>query len=201
MLHLICEFNVILVSVWAILDSLWRWTRFRDIRVTEPCTHKYWGLHYYVGLLALILWYFHVGEIVLPTVWYNFTTLTGTLLCWLGWLLTWWGRCALFSFWSASVYPVIDSLRVQRGPYFWLRHPIYFGESIFFLGISLFLSNVLAFLLIFVCLSLYNVYRSRCEKLTAKNFGYAIERTNDIMEENRAATQSQRHENPRGCIL
>lgn len=163
MLEAFCNANVILVLVWAIADSVWRWFRYDGRKDARHCNHRYWGAHYYVGIAGLAFWHFQIGEIALSHSMVPIVIVMGTALCWLGWLFTWWSRRCLASSWSASAYPVLE--KVQNGPYSYFSHPIYVGETIMFLGLGLFSRNIIFFLLVFIGLTSYNYVRARCEAI------------------------------------
>lgn len=60
--------------------------------------------------------------------------LVGVALLWAGVLFAIWARTTLGRNWSAVVQVKQDHELVERGPYRWVRHPIYTGLLMAFLG-------------------------------------------------------------------
>lgn len=69
-----------------------------------------------------------------PTIW---VPLLGVLLVWAGVLFCCWARLVLGRNWSAVVQVKRDHELIVRGPYRWVRHPIYTGLLMAFLGTAL----------------------------------------------------------------
>lgn len=69
-----------------------------------------------------------------PTDW---VPLLGVLLVWAGVLFCCWARVVLGRNWSAVVQVKRDHELIVRGPYRWVRHPIYTGLLLAFLGTAL----------------------------------------------------------------
>lgn len=69
-----------------------------------------------------------------PTAW---LPLLGVLLVWGGVLFCCWARVVLGRNWSAVVQVKQDHELIVRGPYRWVRHPIYTGLLLAFLGTAL----------------------------------------------------------------
>jgi protein-S-isoprenylcysteine O-methyltransferase Ste14 len=67
--------------------------------------------------------------------------LLGVLLVWTGVLFAIWARATLGRNWSASVEVKQEHELVERGPYRWVRHPIYTGLLLALLGSTLFLGE------------------------------------------------------------
>ncbi|HEX5306181.1 MAG TPA: isoprenylcysteine carboxylmethyltransferase family protein [Dyella sp.] len=99
---------------------------------------KYW-LPLMVGTALVLPW--RGGDDTLlrarfapPQLW---LPLLGVLLLWAGVAFAIWARATLGRNWSAVVQVKRDHELVERGPYRWVRHPIYTGLLMAFLGTAL----------------------------------------------------------------
>lgn len=86
----------------------------------------------------------NLGDILLPVS--QVTTMTGLAIACLGLWIAIWARRALGRNWSASVVVKYDHELVTSGPYAWVRHPIYTGFELMFLGSALVLGTRAAFI-------------------------------------------------------
>lgn len=68
-----------------------------------------------------------------PNLW---LPLLGVLLLWTGVAFAIWARATLGRNWSAVVQVKRDHELIERGPYRWVRHPIYTGLLMAYLGTS-----------------------------------------------------------------
>ena len=107
-----------------------------------------------VALLLLVrrgpIWLF---ERIVPGGWVRYYIAVGLVV--LGLAFSIWARAVLGGNWSGSVTLKVDHELVQRGPYRWIRHPIYTGILAAILGSGLAAGRVyglLAFLLALVSL-------------------------------------------------
>ena len=73
-----------------------------------------------------------------PLLWpHNLTTgVIADVVTFLGLLLTLWARVVLGGNWSSGVAFKEQHELIERGPYAYVRHPIYSGVLLMFLGIS-----------------------------------------------------------------
>ncbi|MBS1842644.1 MAG: isoprenylcysteine carboxylmethyltransferase family protein [Acidobacteria bacterium] len=95
----------------------------------------------------------------------------GLLLTGGGLVFAVWARIALGANWSGTVTIKTGHNLIRRGPYRWIRHPIYTGILISFLGTALLQGEVRAFLgLLLVILALYRKAK-REEKFLSEEFG------------------------------
>lgn len=117
---------------------LWGWRRVKDAKRAEPILPrllKYW--------LPLALGVLLIG----PGAWFQGTWLgsrmypatvivavSGALLTVLGVAFACWARYVLGRNWSSVVQVKQDHQLIQSGPYRWVRHPIYTGLLLAFLG-------------------------------------------------------------------
>jgi protein-S-isoprenylcysteine O-methyltransferase Ste14 len=70
----------------------------------------------------------------------------GLLLTVSGLLVVLWARVILGSNWSGSVTLKEDHELVEKGPYAYVRHPIYSGSLLMFLGTAIIIGNLGGFI-------------------------------------------------------
>jgi len=98
-------------------------------------------------------------------------TIVGLLLTAGGLVFAVWARIALGANWSGTVTIKSGHNLIRRGPYKWIRHPIYTGILISFLGTVLLLGEVRAFCgFALVLLALYRKAK-REERFLSEEFG------------------------------
>ena len=98
-------------------------------------------------------------------------TIIGLLLTLGGLIFAVWARIALGANWSGTVTIKSGHNLIRRGPYRWIRHPIYTGILLSFLGTILLQGEVRAFLgFVFVLLALYRK-AIREERFLSEEFG------------------------------
>ncbi len=98
-------------------------------------------------------------------------TIIGLLLTLGGLIFAVWARIALGANWSGTVTIKSGHNLIRRGPYRWIRHPIYTGILISFVGTILLQGEVRAFLgFVFVLLALYRK-AIREERFLSEEFG------------------------------
>ena len=98
-------------------------------------------------------------------------TIIGLLLTAGGLVFAVWARIALGANWSGTVTIKSGHNLIRRGPYRWIRHPIYTGILLSFLGTILLQGEVRAFVgFAFVLLALYRKAK-REEKFLSEEFG------------------------------
>ena len=117
-------------------------------------------------IIIFVLAYLGIGR--LPT----FVSYIGIVFVILGFGLRQWSIITLGNFFTPVVVIQKNQKLVQNGPYKYIRHPSYTGLFLEILGVGLFLSNWLAFLITIVLLFLSLIYRiSIEEKVLVKAFG------------------------------
>ena len=98
-------------------------------------------------------------------------TIIGLLLTLGGLIFAVWARIALGANWSGTVTIKSGHNLIRRGPYRWIRHPIYTGILLSFLGTILLQGEVRAFVAFaFVLLALYRKAK-REERFLSDEFG------------------------------
>ncbi len=76
---------------------------------------------------------------------------------------------------AGEVKPVLDIL-VKEGPYRIVRHPVYFGLSVAFIGTTIFMRSLPGLICVFLLFLPSAVYRAKLEeKALAEEFGYEWE--------------------------
>lgn len=95
----------------------------------------------------------------------------GLLLALTGLLFAVWARIALGANWSGTVTIKADHSLIRRGPYKWIRHPIYTGILLSFVGTVLLHGEIRAF--VGFALILFALYRKakREERFLSEEFG------------------------------
>ncbi len=128
---------------WFVFIAYWA-IQARAVKSTarsEPASArllKYW-LPLLAGTLLILPWRGAENALlrarfVRPNAW---LPPFGAALVWAGALFAIWARTVLGRNWSAVVQVKRDHELVERGPYRWVRHPIYTGLLLAFLGSAL----------------------------------------------------------------
>ena len=130
-----------------------------------------------LGLAILLpLWYFlWIPLVPLPLRMARSLQAIGLVLYLAGFALVEWGRRTLGRYWGistgAQVRLLDDHELIQGGPYAFVRHPMYFGAWVLFLGLTL-IYPVWAILLLFLSTVIAFAGRARREEAAlAERFG------------------------------
>ncbi|MGB9474712.1 MAG: isoprenylcysteine carboxylmethyltransferase family protein [Candidatus Udaeobacter sp.] len=95
---------------------------------------------------------------------------TGAVLCSCGLALAIWARLILGRNWSGVVTLKEDHELIQRGPYRFVRHPIYTGLQFMFLGTAIALGHLAAFIAVPLVFVSFWIKLSQEELLMLKQF-------------------------------
>jgi protein-S-isoprenylcysteine O-methyltransferase Ste14 len=159
---------------WAIFAIVWFVTAFFAKRTVESSG---WAWRFAVGGVILVwLLLARYGGVLIPIldrpVWLQSLPIqiTADVIVFLGLLITLWARLTLGGNWSANVTFKENHELIERGPYQFVRHPIYSGILLMVLGLMIWFGvwgGFLAFVLIFIGLW----FKARQEeKLLTKHF-------------------------------
>lgn len=134
------NFELGLKLIWGLLIAYWLWSarRVKSTAQSEPALKRF--LMYWLPLIAAIL-------LLGPGPWFGHSLLReqfvphslpvqslGLTLALAGALLAGWSRHLLGSNWSSVVQVKHGHELIERGPYRRIRHPIYAGLLLLFLG-------------------------------------------------------------------
>lgn len=103
------------------------------------------------------------------------TAILGIALFFVGLGLYFASRLYLGRFFSEKVRIRSDHKLITKGPYRYIRHPIYAGEMLYFLSIPLIFSSIYDFVIMLAIIPML-LYRIRCEeKVPSSKFGQEYE--------------------------
>jgi protein-S-isoprenylcysteine O-methyltransferase Ste14 len=132
--------NLLIVGCWVIFVAYWVVSAFSQKATAEKSS---WlsSLSYRVPLAlgGFLLWFpaFHspLNLVLIPGT--DWARVCGVIFCVIGLLLTSWSRRTLGANWSSEVAFKQGHELVQRGPYRFVRHPIYTGILLMSLGTAI----------------------------------------------------------------
>ncbi|MEO8365405.1 MAG: isoprenylcysteine carboxylmethyltransferase family protein [Pseudoxanthomonas sp.] len=153
------EFSAALRITWCVVLFYWLWSARRakpSIQI-ESLGKRLFA--YWLPLLVAVLllgpgeWFGHglLREQFVPHS--SAVESAGLALCIAGAFLACWSRYLLGSNWSGTVQLKQDHELIERGPYQWIRHPIYSGLLLLFLGNAIMVGDwrgLLAVAIVFV---------------------------------------------------
>src|SRR5437773_10230059 len=107
-----------------------------------------------------------------PLLWpHNLTTgVIADVVTFLGLLLTLWARVVLGGNWSSNVAFKEQHELIERGPYAYVRHPIYSGTLLMLLGFVIFRGTVTGFVLFALAVVVVSLKAKKEEELLTKHF-------------------------------
>lgn len=119
-------------------------------------------------LLIVPNWGPHMNRQILPHT--AFLNMLSVILCVCGLVFTIWARKTLAGNWSSDVTFKHDHELIRRGPYRLVRHPIYTGLLVMFLGTAIFIGQVRGvFSLLVIALGFW-IKLSQEERLMLQHF-------------------------------
>lgn len=140
-------YDRIIKAIWAAFALYWLWSA---LRVKAPERREPWPLRFAKYWLPLIV----AGAFLGPGDAYggwlklrllpesDWIRLLGCALALAGVLLAIWSRRMLGANWSVAVQLKRGHELVERGPYRWMRHPIYSGLLLAFLGTAVLIGEL-----------------------------------------------------------
>jgi protein-S-isoprenylcysteine O-methyltransferase Ste14 len=153
------SFTTLAVAAWLFFLGYWLWSarRLKPSTRAEPALPRFFKYWLPIILAILLMWPSTwldgtpLGDRLLPDTYA--TALTGLLLIVAGVLFACWARYILGSNWSSEVQLKQDHELIERGPYRYVRHPIYTGILLALLGTVVLLGEwraLVGFVIMFV---------------------------------------------------
>lgn len=153
-----------IIFVWAMGDSIYRWIKYKkrneDPRGAIRKAHGYLFIHYFSIVIAFSFWALSIGELDPAHNPHILNKLAGFLLTASGWVIGFISRQTLSDRWSPDVYIIKNEHRITKWPFSKIKHPIYLGELLFFLGLGIFSENLLSLFIMVFSTTTYNYYRA-----------------------------------------
>jgi len=162
-------------KIWFVWGILWllmaAWSK-PSKRVEFPWQRLEHVIPMVIGFLLIynhnLAWKF-LGDRIIPQ--NNSVTIVGLSLTLGGLIFAVWARIALGANWSGTVTIKSGHNLIRRGPYKWIRHPIYTGLLLSMAGTVMLQGEVRSFLgLVLVLLALYRKAK-REERFLSEEFG------------------------------
>lgn len=153
------SFTTLAVAAWLFFLGYWLWSarRLKPSTRAEPALPRFFKYWLPIILAILLMWPNAwldgnvLGRRILPDTYA--LALLGLLLIVAGVLFACWARYILGSNWSSEVQLKQDHELIERGPYRYVRHPIYTGILLALLGTVVLLGEwraLLGFVIMFV---------------------------------------------------
>jgi protein-S-isoprenylcysteine O-methyltransferase Ste14 len=171
----------IIKSAWCVfaLVWLWGWTRVKSAQRREsvlPRILKYWlPLAVGIALIGPGRWFEGTwlgARVYPPQAW---IALLGALLTIAGVAFACWARFVLGRNWSSVVQVKQDHELIQRGPYRFVRHPIYTGLLLAFFGTAVAIGEWRGFICVVIVGASFWFKLRLEERWMRDNFGAAYE--------------------------
>jgi len=163
----------IIIACWWIFCIVWLINAFRTKRIAErqsvesavahriPILAGWW-------LLFFPNWHGLMGQQVIPRTALSQTV--GAAICVLGLIFTVWARQTLAGNWSSNVTFKQDHELIRKGPYRIVRHPIYTGLLVMFLGTAIHIGQVRGGVSLLVVTIGFWIKLSQEERLLLRHF-------------------------------
>jgi protein-S-isoprenylcysteine O-methyltransferase Ste14 len=166
-LHFIATCWLAFVGVWLVASLSTKRTVYRQSAGERA---RYWLLLLmaYVLLTQGRRFFYPLNLILIPQT--ASSGWIGAALCGCGLALAVWARFILGRNWSGVVTLKEDHELVQRGPYRFVRHPIYTGLQSMFLGTAIAFGRLAAFIAVPLVFASFWIKLSQEERLMLKQF-------------------------------
>jgi len=167
--------SIVTILCWIAWVGYWMisWREEKTITEPQPANERvpYTLLLMlgFVGALAPLGDVKILGYTLVP--YSNLAVSIGASLCVFGVVLTIWSRRVLATNWSADVAFKQDQELVTSGPYELVRHPIYSGLMLMFIGTGLVQGSLAAIAAIFFALASFVIKLRQEERLMLVHFG------------------------------
>ncbi len=176
-MHISSEF--LIVSGWLFFLAFWAWNarRVKSTARNESTAARFFK--YWLPLMVAVVLVQPIEgmqdslirlRFVPPSEW---LPLLGVLMVWAGVLFCCWARVVLGRNWSAVVQVKQDHELIVRGPYRWVRHPIYTGLLLAFLGTALAIGEWRALLAVAIVAGSFWIKLRLEERWMREQFGEA----------------------------
>jgi protein-S-isoprenylcysteine O-methyltransferase Ste14 len=163
------------IIVWPFIAFLAVWviTGVSVKKTKERQTSSKWFSYWIFSLIAIILLFFiaNIPPFNIPLIQSSLASRSfGFLVEVLGLCIAIWARITLGRNWSASVTFKEKHELITKGPYKWVRHPIYTGMITMFLGAAIYLGVLAGLLAIFFVFLSFSIKLRDEEALMTKHF-------------------------------
>ena len=165
--HLIAACWLVFVGVWLITSLSTNRTVYRE-SAGERARYRLLLVVAYVLLVQGRRFPFPLSSILIPRT--AESAWIGAILCSCGLTLAIWARLILGRNWSGAVTLKEEHELVQRGPYRFVRHPIYTGLLSMFLGTAVAFGHLAAFITLPLVFVSFWIKLSQEERLMLKQF-------------------------------
>ena len=164
-----------IIICWAIFLIYWFISAFSVKRTAQKRDWRSWGWRFPIlaGVLLLIL----LNQGVFPKfagviLWHSSLVigLIADLITFTGFIVVLWARKTLAGNWSSDVVIKEDHELIERGPYAYVRHPIYSGLLLMVLGAAIISGLVGAFVMLAILFFAFWFKASQEEQLLTKHF-------------------------------
>lgn len=166
-MHFIGACWLVFAAVWLVASI---WTKRTVYRESAGERARYWALLViaYVLLTLGRRFPYPFSLILVPQT--ASSTCIGAVICGCGLALAIWARLILGRNWSGVVTLKEGHEMVQRGPYRFVRHPIYTGLQSMFLGTAIVFGHLAAFIGVALVFVSFWIKLSQEERLMLKQF-------------------------------
>lgn len=129
--------GLIILNCWIILVAYWTVSAAGQKPAAERKSRRsqlFYRLLYGIGIMLFVVPHFHKPWNLTLTPTPDWVRVAGAAICALGLIFTLWARRTLAGNWSSDVTFKQGHELIRTGPYRLVRHPIYTGLLVMFLG-------------------------------------------------------------------